>query len=71
MEGGWDLVIGEIRDVSVALGAAVLLWAAWDDVIAAHLLPGHTVTDEEFARVAELAREVLTLGRLAPQRGGP
>jgi TetR/AcrR family transcriptional regulator len=46
--------------------AAVFLWAAWDGVIAAHVLPGNMgLTDEEFERVLTLGREVLTLGLLA------
>lgn len=48
--------------------AAVFLWAAWDGVIAAHLLPGNMgLTESEFEQVLSLGRQVLTLGLLAPQ----
>ena len=51
--------------------AAVFLWAAWDGLIAAHVLSDRMGLDEdEFARVLVLAREVLTLGLLAPPPGG-
>lgn len=50
--------------------AAVFLWSAWDGVIAAHVLPGNMGLEErEFEEVLELAREVLTLGLLAPAEG--
>jgi TetR/AcrR family transcriptional regulator len=63
--------VGVLRPVDPRR-AAVFLWAAWDGVIAAHKLPGNMgLTDEESAGVLELACEVLTLGLLAPQRGGP
>ena len=45
--------------------AAVFLWAAWDGVIAAHVLPGNLGLDErEFDEVLALARQVLALGLL-------
>ncbi|GFG62560.1 TetR family transcriptional regulator [Mycobacterium kubicae] len=50
--------------------AAVFLWAAWDGVIAAHLLPGNMgLTELEFEQVLSLGRQVLTLGLLDPQGG--
>jgi TetR/AcrR family transcriptional regulator len=52
--------------------AAVFLWAAWDGVIAAHLLPGNMdLTDDEFEHVLALGREVLSVGLLAPGGGTP
>lgn len=51
--------------------AAVFLWAAWDGLIAAHVLPGNMgLGDDDFEQVLALGREVLTLGLLAPP-GGP
>jgi AcrR family transcriptional regulator len=45
--------------------AAVVLWTAWDGVIAAQVLPGGMgLSDEEFDAVLELAREILTRGLL-------
>lgn len=45
--------------------AAVFLWAAWDGVIAAHVLPGNMgLTEREFEEVLGLGREVLALGLL-------
>ena len=45
--------------------AAVFLWAAWDGVIAAHVLPGSMGLNEcEFEEVLALGREVLALGLL-------
>jgi TetR/AcrR family transcriptional regulator len=52
--------------------AAILLWAAWDGVIAAHVLPGNMgLTDDDFERVLALGREVLTLGLLGQEGGAP
>lgn len=46
--------------------AAVFLWAAWDGLIAAHVLPGNMgLTEDEFEQVLALGREALTLGLLA------
>jgi TetR/AcrR family transcriptional regulator len=46
---------------------ATFLWAAWDGVIACHLGPANmNLTDAEFDAVLDRAREVLTLGLLAP-----
>ena len=46
--------------------AAIFLWAAWDGLIAAHLLPANVgITEEEFEGMLELGREVMTLGLLA------
>jgi len=48
-------------------------WAAWDGVIACHLGPANmNLTDAEFDALLDRAREVLTLGLLAPisQGGG-
>lgn len=51
--------------------AAVFLWAAWDGVIAAHVLPGNMgLSEPQFESVLALAREVLTLGLLAPDGPG-
>jgi TetR/AcrR family transcriptional regulator len=52
---------------------ATFLWAAWDGVIACHLGPANmNLADAEFDAVLDRAREVLTLGLLAPipQGGG-
>jgi TetR/AcrR family transcriptional regulator len=50
---------------------ATFLWAAWDGVIACHLGPGNmNLTDAEFEEVLNRAREVLTLGLLAPGTPG-
>jgi TetR/AcrR family transcriptional regulator len=47
--------------------AAVFLWAAWDGLIAAHVLPGNMgLTEREFEQVLALGREVLALGLLQP-----
>lgn len=47
--------------------AAVFLWAAWDGVIAAHVLPGNMgLSEAQFESVLAIAREVLALGLLAP-----
>lgn len=47
--------------------AAVFLWAAWDGVIAAHVLPGNMgLSEREFEEVLALGREVLALGLLHP-----
>ena len=49
--------------------AAVFLWAAWDGVIAAHVLPGNMgLSEQQFESVLAIAREVLTLGLLAAER---
>jgi TetR/AcrR family transcriptional regulator len=45
--------------------AAVFLWAAWDGLIAAHVLPGNMgLSEPEFDEVLALGREVLALGLL-------
>jgi len=50
---------------------ATFLWAAWDGVIACHLGPANmNLTDAEFDAVLDRAREVLTMGLLAPQSSG-
>jgi TetR/AcrR family transcriptional regulator len=47
---------------------AIFLWAAWDGIIAAHLLPGNmALDDDEFERVLQVARTVILRGLLAPQ----
>lgn len=47
--------------------AAAFLWAAWDGVIAAHVLPGNMgLSEREFEEVLALGREVLALGLLQP-----
>jgi TetR/AcrR family transcriptional regulator len=49
--------------------AAVFLWAAWDGVIAAHVLPGNMgLAEDEFDEVLALGREVLVLGLLSTER---
>ncbi|MCL2768553.1 MAG: TetR family transcriptional regulator [Solirubrobacterales bacterium] len=49
-----------------ARAIAVFLWAAWDGVIAAHLLPGNmALSQQEFERVLAVARAVLMRGLLA------
>jgi len=46
---------------------AVFLWAAWDGVIAAQILPGNMgLSEPQFESVLAIAREVLTVGLLAP-----
>jgi len=51
--------------------AAVFLWAAWDGVIAAHVLPGNMgLSEAQFESVLTMGREVLTLGLLAPAGPG-
>jgi len=48
--------------------AAVFLWAAWDGVIAAHILPGNMgLSEPQFESALAIAREVLTRGLLAPE----
>lgn len=45
--------------------AAVFLWAAWDGVIAAHVLPGNMgLTEEEFENVLIFGRQALALSLL-------
>lgn len=57
---------GTVRDVDPER-AAVFLWAAWDGVIAAHVLPGNMgLSAREFDEVLALSREVLALGLLQP-----
>lgn len=54
-----------------AESTATFLWAAWDGVIACHLGPANmNLTDAEFEAVLDRAREVLTLGLLAPSAQG-
>ena len=46
---------------------AAFLWASWDGVIAAHILPGNMgLSDAEFEEVLAVAREVIALGMLKP-----
>ncbi len=60
---------GIVREVDPR-GAAVFLWAAWDGIIAAHILPGTMgLSERELESVLAIAREVLTLGLLAPNGG--
>lgn len=55
---------GTVRAVDPERGA-VFLWAAWDGVIAAHVLPGNMgLSEREFEEVLMLGREVLALGLL-------
>jgi AcrR family transcriptional regulator len=57
---------GTVRSVDPERGA-VFLWAAWDGVIAAHVLPGNMgLSEREFEEVLVLGREVLALGLLQP-----
>ncbi len=68
-----DRIAGALREATaggVALPvdperAAVLLWTAWDGVIAAHLQPGGMgLSDEELDGVLDLARGLLASGLL-------
>ncbi len=62
---------GAVRNVDPER-AAVFLWAAWDGVIAAHVLPGNMgLSEHEFEEVLALSREVLALGLLQPTGGVP
>ncbi|MBJ7457678.1 MAG: TetR/AcrR family transcriptional regulator [Thermoleophilaceae bacterium] len=46
---------------------AAFMWASWDGVIAAHLLPGNMgLSDDQFEEVLAVAREVIALGLLKP-----
>lgn len=55
---------GTVRRVDPERGA-VFLWAAWDGVIAAHVMPGNMgLSEREFEEVLVLGREVLALGLL-------
>ncbi len=64
-------LIGEAVDEGIARPVdpkttATFLWAAWDGVIACHLGPANMdLSEAEFERVLDRAREVLTLGLLA------
>jgi TetR/AcrR family transcriptional regulator len=61
---------GLVRPVP-AEAAATFLWAAWDGVIACHLLPDHMgLSDAGFEAVLGQAREVLAAGLRADQREG-
>ncbi len=52
--------------------AAVFLWAAWDGLIAAHVLPGGMgLSEPEFDEVLALGRETLARGLLAPDQPAP
>ncbi|HSZ14425.1 MAG TPA: hypothetical protein VK790_10375 [Solirubrobacteraceae bacterium] len=47
---------------------AIFLWAAWDGIIAAHLLPGNmALSDDEFESVLQVARTVILRGLLAAE----
>jgi TetR/AcrR family transcriptional regulator len=57
---------GTVRSVDPERGA-VFLWAVWDGLIAAHVLPGNMgLSEPEFDEVLALGREVLALGLLQP-----
>lgn len=57
---------GLLRDIDPDRTAA-FLWASWDGVIAAHILPGNMgLSDAEFEEVLAVAREVIALGMLKP-----
>lgn len=61
---------GLFRDVDPDRTAA-FMWASWDGVIAAHLLPGNMgLSDAEFEEVLAIAREVIALGLLNPEAMG-
>lgn len=46
---------------------AIFLWASWDGIIAAHLLPGNmSLSEGELERVLTIARAVILRGLLAP-----
>lgn len=48
--------------------AAMFLWAAWDGLIAAHLLPaGLGLTEDQFDELLALGRETLARGLLNPE----
>lgn len=62
---------GTVRRVDPQCGA-VFLWAAWDGVIAAHVLPGNMgLSEREFEEVLVLGREVLALGLLQATGSAP
>jgi TetR/AcrR family transcriptional regulator len=45
---------------------AIFLWASWDGIIAAHLLPGNmALNEDEFKEVLAIARAVIMRGLLA------
>lgn len=47
---------------------AIFLWASWDGIIAAHLLPGNmALSEDEFDSVLAIARAVIVRGLLAPE----
>jgi len=51
---------GTLRDLEPSR-AAIFLWAAWDGLIAAHVLPGNMgLSDKQFNQVMEFGREALT-----------
>lgn len=61
---------GLFRDVDPDRTAA-FMWASWDGVIAAHLLPGNMgLSDAQFEDVLAVAREVIALGLLKPGAAG-
>jgi len=61
---------GVVRPID-ARAAAVFLWAGWDGVIAAHILPGNMgLSEPQFESVLAIAREVLALGLLVPSGPG-
>lgn len=58
---------GVLRGRNGHLRVFRLPWAAWDGMIAAHILPCNMgLTDDEFEQVLALCREVLSIGMLAP-----
>jgi hypothetical protein len=68
---GWAVEEGVMRAVDPR-SAAVFLWAAWDGVIAAHVLPGNMdLAEREFEEVLALGREVLARGLIASDRALP
>lgn len=67
---GEAIAAGVVRPVDPR-AAAAFLWAAWDGVIAAHVLPGNMgLSDAQFESVLAIGREALALGLLAPAGGG-
>lgn len=74
MAGLLEEAIGEgvVRKLD-PVATARFLWAAWDGVIASHLGPANMdLSDEEFERVLNRARETIVLGIVDPgYRPGP
>lgn len=62
--------VGYFRDVDPD-NTAAFMWASWDGVIAAHLLPGNMgLSEEQFEEVLTIARETIALGLLRTEEAG-